>query len=218
MEENKWSFSQEIGRKIIHFLTIFVLMIYLLIDHYYNKQIALMFLVFALIIDLELEYFRLDSKIKIPILNYVWGKFRREKEKEHVGSDIYFLIAAIIVFSVFDKRIAVVAILMTLFGDLSAAIIGTRFGKHKLGFLKDRSYEGVISEFIVDIIIAVVVLTYGNYMQIFSIKLILLSIVMALIATIVETKIYKVDDNLFVPIATGFVGQIMLFIFSYFRI
>jgi len=38
-------------------------------------------------------------------------------------------------------------------GDLSAALIGKRYGKHYLKCLKDRAWEGILAEFFVDLLI-----------------------------------------------------------------
>ena len=124
-----------------------------------------------------------------------------------------------LVLAVFDIRIAMAVILMTTFGDMAAALIGQRFGKHWLKHLKDRAWEGILAEFFVDILIGVGVFFWGfwnNFSLFYNWQLWIIVFVMAVSATIVETIIYKMDDNLVIPLFAGFNGQITLMIINYF--
>ncbi|MFH1823691.1 MAG: diacylglycerol/polyprenol kinase family protein [Candidatus Firestonebacteria bacterium] len=214
-----WDFKKEIIRKSIHLLSILFLSIYVFFAEAVNHKVALLILSFVLIILLELEYARIELGAKIPLIKKLW-EYRREKEKENLGGEIYFLIGAIICLAIFDKRIATAAILMTTFGDMAAAIIGTKFGKTWIPFLKNRAVEGVIAEFTVNLIIGFLVLrNYINERMWWATSLIpngeplwLIIIVMALTATIVETVVHKLDDNLLVPVFAGFNGEIVFLI------
>jgi dolichol kinase len=140
---------------------------------------------------LGIEHLRLDRGFKLPVLHVVL----RQKEKAAIGSYVYFTIGALIVVSVFSKNVAFAAILMTTFGDMSAALIGKRFGKIRID--NGKSIEGCIAEFLVDLAIAVVLL--GNP---------LISLIMALVATYVETTFVKIDDNLAIPIFSASVAEL----------
>ncbi len=94
---------------------------------------------------------------------------------------------------------------MTTFGDASAAIIGKAFGRTWISGLKNRAYEGCAAEFIVDIIIGWIFLQ--NWIVVF---------VMAGTATVVETVTDKLDDNLLIPLFSGFNGQLVVLILTYF--
>lgn len=221
MRKREWSFKRELARKFVHFLTVFILLVYFMVSDAFSSQIALFLLVLVLIIFLEFEYLRIEVGREIPILNKVWSYLRREKEKDKLGGDIFILIGAILVLSIFDVRIAVAAILMTTFGDLSAALIGKRFGYHQLGFLEDRAWEGIFAEFFVDIAIGFFVFFWGfwnNPALIYNLQLWLVILVMALVATVVETIIYKMDDNLLIPIFSGFSGQMVLALEKFFGV
>ena len=208
-----WNFRRELARKFIHFLAVFILLAYFIISDYFNSQIAMLILVFILIIALELEYLRIEFRKKIPILNKIWDYVIRDKEKNTIGGDIFFLIGGILVLAIFDLRIAVAVILMTIFGDLSAALIGTRFGKHKLKIFKDRSWEGILAEFFVDLVIGIGVFFKGaffNFSLLYNWQLWIIVLVMVFTATIVETVAHKIDDNLLIPVFAGFNGQVVL--------
>ena len=210
-----WNFKRELARKFVHLLSLFILLVYFIASDVFNKKIALVILVLILIIFLEFEYLRIEIGGKIPLLNRIWKYVRRKKEKNKLGGDVFFLLGAILVLSIFDVRVAIAAILMTTFGDMSAALIGQKFGKHPF-FLKERTWEGTSSELFVDLLIGAFVFFWGNLSLFYSLELWIVVFVMAITATFVETIVYKMDDNLLIPIFSGFAGQIVLFLFGHF--
>ncbi|AKB84603.1 diacylglycerol/polyprenol kinase family protein [Methanococcoides methylutens] len=143
----------------------------------------------------------MEKEIKIPIF---W-KLYRSKEKNKLSGNIQFLIGSIIVISVFPKEIASAAILMTTFGDSAAALIGISYGRNWIKGLPDRAWEGVISEFLVNLCIGYLFLS--NW---------IIALTMALAATIVETLTYKLDDNLMIPLFSGLAGYLVLIAYSLF--
>jgi len=188
-----FNLKQELKRKSIHLLAVSFIIIFILISSQYGKNIALFTLVALLILFLELDYIRVELDKKIPFLHKLW----REKEKNRFGGQVFFLIGSIISLAVFDFKIAIVAILMTVFGDMAAALIGKAYGK--LWITKTRALEGIAAEFFVDLIISYFILNN-----------LLLAVIMSLTATLVETSIEKLDDNLMIPLFSGFIGQIFI--------
>jgi len=184
----------ELKRKFVHVFSILYMLIYWLALKYYNKQIALLSLVAILIFFLIIEFFRLKKKKKIPIIHIFW----RKSEKNKLAGYIYFITGAIAAFALFDFDIALAALLMTTFGDMAAAIFGISFGKHWLKSVPDTAWEGVIAEFLVDILIGSLILSNWTII-----------VAMALIATIVETFLVQVDDNLSIPLSAGLVAQFL---------
>lgn len=104
-KEGSWSFKHELARKFIHFFSVLLIIIYFLIEKYYNKSAALLALTFILAVFLTFEYLRLDVKRNIPILTKIWGYVRRKKEKNRLGADIFILIGSIIVLAVFLQEL-----------------------------------------------------------------------------------------------------------------
>ncbi len=190
-----WDLKKELKRKAIHLLALSFIIIFILISSNYGETLALFALVFLLIIFLELDYVRVDLRRNIPFVSGLW----RLKEKNRPGGQVFFLIGAIISLAVFDFRIALVAILMAIFGDMAAALIGKKFGKTWL--TKTKALEGILAEFFIDVIIAYFII--GNWIII---------LIMALTATTVETLVNKLDDNLMIPLFAGFNGQLALYI------
>jgi len=189
-----WGLVHEVGRKIIHITILFVLIAYFFIQRTYSKQVALLFLVMLLIIFLILEYFRLELGWKMPF----FSQLIRAKEQNRMYGVIYFLSATIICLAVFDSKIALAALLMTTFGDMIAALVGKRYGTTLI--YGNKTWAGFLAELAINLVVGFFVL-----------ESIYVIIGMALVATIVETLVDELDDNLLIPIFSGFVGQIILF-------
>ena len=219
--QTEWTFKKELIRKSIHLFSVIFLIAYVVVSNSVNHKVALLFLSFMLIILFELEYVRLETGEKIPFLRKLW-EYRRDKEKNHMGAEIYFLLGAIISLAIFDPRIAAAGILMVTFGDLAAALVGTKYGKTPLPFIKDKAWEGFLAELAVNFIIGFLVLRtpVENHMW-WEFSWVPMGqpmwwviIVMAVSASIVETAVKKLDDNLLVPVIAGFNGEIAYLIIS----
>ena len=198
-----WGLFHEIGRKIIHITILLVLAAHFLIqeslvDAGYTavlaKQVALLFLVALLIVFLILEYLRLELGWKMPF----FSQFIRPKEENRMYGVIYFLSATVISLAVFEHKVALAALLMTTFGDMMAALVGRKYGTTLI--YKNKTWAGFIGELIVNIIVGFIILDR-----------IYIILGMAIVATIVETLVDELDDNLLIPIFSGFIGQIIMF-------
>ncbi len=184
----------EFLRKAVHLVSILIVLIY----EFFGKEAVLWVLMSFLVTMLFLDYFRLEHSMKIPFFYTMY----RKQEANRLGGHIYFALGAISVIAFCSKEIAYTAVLMTTFGDMAAGLIGKFFGKKRVFkniFKNEKSIEGSASEFIIDLTIGFLII--GNP---------LVSLVMAFFATLTETAVNKIDDNLVVPILSGFFGQIAL--------
>jgi len=197
MEKRKWSFKHEVGRKIIHLMMLLVLIAYFFINIFYGRQSAMLFLAALLMAFLILEYLRLELNWNVPF----FSKFIRPKEQNRVYGVIFFISATIISLAAFDFKIAIAALLMTTFGDMAAAIIGKRYGRTSI--FRSKTFAGSMAELIVNLMVGFLVLFRTN---------ILVIIAMAVTATAAEILTDELDDNLVVPVFSGFVGQILLIV------
>jgi dolichol kinase len=192
-------FVLEILRKSVHLVSILIVLIY----EFYGKESILWVLMLFLVTVLVLDYFRIEHGIRIPFFHIMY----RKSESDRFGGHIFFALGAISVISLCSREIAYSAILMATFGDLTAALIGKFYGKKRVFqkiFKNDKSIEGSASEFLIDFFIGLLIL--GNP---------IVSLVMAFLATLTETAVNKIDDNLIVPVFAGFFGQITLNLLSY---
>ena len=198
-----WGIFHEVGRKIIHITILLVLAAYFFIQDTLvsagrtpelAKQVALLFLVALLILFLILEYLRLELNWKMPF----FSQFIRAKEQNRMYGVVYFLSATIISLAVFHPKIALTALLMTTFGDMVAALIGKKYGATLI--YRNKTWAGFLAELVTNLAVGFLIL--DNIYIILG---------MAFVATIVETLVDELDDNLLIPIFSGFAGQIVLF-------
>jgi len=210
----RWKYKNELARKFVHILSILILIIYYYSFKYYDKQTALLILVAILILFLFFEYIRIELKTKPEFMKRIWAYVRRGKEKHRMGGDIFLILGIIISLAIFDFRIAVAVILMTTIGDLSAALIGKKYGKHSFLNLKDRTIEGTTAQFIVDLLIGIFVFIIFSGSSIINWQIWLVILAIAFTATAVETLVYEMDDNLMIPIFAGLIGQIIFYLLN----
>lgn len=193
--------SKELLRKLFHLLELPIIFGYTILEHYFSPQIGILALTGLLLLLLEIEYIRIDYQTRIGNrITAFFSKFiLRKHERKNLPGSIFFVVSAIIAFSAFNYTIALLALLLTIFGDLTAAIIGIAFGEKKM--FRNKSYAGFFSGLAVNILIGIFMLPEAP--SIF--------IPMAFTASIVETLTGKLDDNLTVPLFAGFVGQVIVF-------
>ena len=191
--------SFEAKRKAFHVLGLgYVLFYWIVFRIFKSSQIAMLLLLSVLLIFITIEFFRITKHTKIPILHVLW----RPREENTLGGQVFMVLGIILALSIFDFKIALAVILMASFGDMAAAIFGIAFGKHWIKTIPDTAWEGVIAEFVVDLVIGYFII--GNWIII---------IPMALMATFVETIFPHIDDNLAIPVFAGFIGQALKLLF-----
>lgn len=192
------SLRKEILRKMFHLMEVPVLLAYALTRYFWSGKIAILVLTGLFLLLMEIEYIRLETKFKLPDSVNVF----RAKEKDNVASSIFFVAATIMAFSVFDYSIALIALLLTVFGDLAASLVGVKYGKTKI--FRQKTLEGFLAGFIVNLSIGFLIIP----------DLPAIYITMAFVASLVELLTGKLDDNLTVPLFAGFTGQIVAFMIA----
>ncbi len=197
-EEQNRALRKEILRKLIHLLELPVLLGYTVLAALYGPKVGILALTALLIILLEIEYIRLEYKLRLPAVIDIL----RRKEKDHLAGSIFFVSSTIICFAAFDYPVALLALLMTVFGDLAAALVGIKFGRTRI--FRKKTLEGFAAGLLINIAVGYIVMP-GEWR---------LFLPMALTASLVELWTGKLDDNLTVPLAAGFSGQILLFVWQ----
>ena len=187
------SLRKEILRKFFHLLEIPVVLAYTVLKYFWGDKTAILVLTGAFLMLLEAEHYRLEVHPKIP------KEFNilRPRERDNVTGSIYFITSTIICFAVFDYQIALLALLLTVFGDLASALVGIRYGKTKI--FRNKTLQGFLAGLAVKLLVGSLVLP--NYP--------LIAVLMAAVASVVELFTSKLDDNLTVPLFAGFTGHIL---------
>ena len=159
-------------------------------------------------------WFAVVPPVTFILLNYLSYRLNLLSAMERGGKGnlgtVYFpislFILVVLTFGILkEPMIGAVGILVMGYGDGLAAIIGNKYGKHKI--IYNKSIEGSITMFITSLIIT------ATTLLIFSIyNFLLIALVVSIIATIVELFTPKGLDNLSVPLITSLALYLLLLI------
>jgi dolichol kinase len=128
------------------------------------------------------------------------------KKKKTLTGATYVLLAAALVVAVFPKVFVIPAIAVLILGDIAAALLGRKFGKHK--FLA-KSLEGTLSFFVVGSLVILVTPKIQGLPAEYIIGFIAVAA-----AAIAENISYGwADDNLTIPITVCLVMWALYSIF-----
>lgn len=189
----------ELLRKTVHLSGLLIVVGYTLFLVFFSARIAILAMTALLLILLEIEYVRLEHRSRVIAM--FDGLFRKH-EKDHLSGAAFVVISCIICFSAFDYWVAVVAMFMTIFGDLFSALVGKTFGRTRL--YCNKTVVGSLAGLLANLAVGVLILP--GYL--------LVVLPMAFVATFTEIVTNKLDDNLTVPLFAGFAGQMLVYYFE----
>lgn len=178
-------------RKVIHMgsiLSIFVAK--------YSLPLLISILVFVTLVYIFAESLRLIRGGKSLITQIVALTKRGNEEDRPALGPITLSIGVMCAFIFFPPVAARIAVAALAFGDGLASLVGRLFGKTRPAFLQGKSVEGSLSCFV-----AVFVTTW-----IFSKGHLPLSVIIAIVVTVVEALPLKSFDNIAIPIIVGMIS------------
>lgn len=192
------SVKRELYRKFLHLSCLWIPAVIYFLPFIYA------FSIFAIIFvgDVALEWANYRrQKWARKTYGALFFKMLRRKEvqrkKFEISGSVYVLIAAMACVYAFSKEIAVVAMSIMLISDTSAAVFGKIYGTRMLR--KNKSVEGTFA-FLVSALVVVVACN-----PLYAVSWV--SVVACFAAVLVELfdDKLKLDDNLSVPLITGFI-------------
>ncbi len=124
------------------------------------------------------------------------GMLRSHELEGKLTGASYVLIGSFISVTIFPKEIAVLALLFTTFGDTAAALYGRKFGKLRIW---NKTLEGSIAGLIACLIITLFFPQIPNIIKFSG----------AFAAMFIELLPIKIDDNLRIPLFSGFIMYIL---------
>lgn len=116
-------------------------------------------------------------------------EFERPREFPLRGA-LFFLVGSFIVFELFPLRAAVGGVLVLAVADAASTLVGKMWGRHKLPFNRNKSWEGSSAFFI------------GSMLSLLGFMHPLNAAIISLVAMLVEMA-PEVDDNVTVPLAVA---------------
>lgn len=186
----------ELIRKTVHLSGLLIVVGYTFMLNYFSERVAILAMTALLLILIEIEYIRLEHK---PRLAAIMDGIFRKHEKDNLSGAVFLVISCIICFAAFSYWVALLALFMTVFGDLAAALFGKMFGKTRI--LNNKTLVGTIACLAANLLVGMLILP----------ELFVIYIPMAFTASFVEFTTNKLDDNLTVPLFAGFVGHILVY-------
>jgi dolichol kinase len=136
--------------------------------------------------------------------------FMRAEEQFRESAMIPYVMAILLSIITFPKQIALIAILTLAIADPLAAIIGIRFGKRH--WVSQKTVEGSIAFFLVAFCCSFGVLYSVAPQQIWAITG--ASLLTSIVVSGFEMLPIKIDDNLTIPLITGFTAWLFISLFS----
>ena len=194
---------KELKRKIIHLIGLLIPICY----YFFRERdpIAIIILLSLTAIYFFLELLRLTNKRAQRYFLTHFSSLLRTHEKQKITGTGYYLLSGLLSVSLFKKELAIACLSFLVLGDMFAAIIGTRFGHKKI--IAGKSLEGSLACFIVCLVIGLFIAwLFPNYL---NLKIIAIG---AFVATIVELLPLGLDDNLTIPLISGLVMEISIYI------
>jgi dolichol kinase len=143
-----------------------------------------------------LSYLHLKG-VSLPILSSIINETEREKDREFPGRGaLRFFIGAFFTILIFRNHPEIVAgsIIVLALGDSLSTLVGVAYGRHKIFYNKEKSIEGSIGG-ILAAFIGLLLLTQFPPT---------IAAIASIVGLVTESLPLDVDDNLTVPIMTGF--------------
>lgn len=185
----------EVLRKSIHLCSLSIPIAYF----YLPKSTALSILVpltmAFLIIDIARYYHKPIEEWFYKYFGFILRKRESDKKRKTLNGATYVLISATVCVFIFPKLITVTCFAILIISDITAALVGRKYGKHRF-FAK--SLEGSLGFFIS----ALVVVGVSPKIE-YHLSEYVIGFVAAVIGAITEALPGNIDDNLSIPIVVG---------------
>jgi len=190
-------YRDELVRKLIHLFSLSIPIIYYFISRGDAILILSIFTAVALILDLTRYLSPAVGKVFYKMFGFLLRKHELDSRKKNLNGATYVFISALICVILFPKVLFITAFTILIISDTMAALIGRKFGKHKL---LSKSFEGTLAFFIS----ASIVVFFTPKVQDLPAEYII-GIIAAAVGAIVENISFGfADDNLAIPISIGF--------------
>ena len=195
----------EIYRKLMHLFAIIIPVLYYFVVK--NQLLAIAILLPFAIGSVVWDSARIENpKYRHKFLK-LFGSHLRDSEVSKLTGGSYLLTSSVVIIAVFSREIAFLAISYLVVGDTFAAFFGLSMGRRKFVRSK-KSLEGLIGAFISCAIFGLAsyflflerVFAYNSAHPELAVIMIILG---ALVAAIVESVDLHINDNISIPILSA---------------
>jgi len=186
-------YKHEIIRKSVHYGSAIFPLSYL---YFFNREEILFLLGGFVLIIIILEILRMYIPFFTHIYEVIFGKIVREEESEKFTGATYSFLGAFFAILIFEKEVAIFAMLVLSLSDSTAALVGRKWGSIPL---LGKSVQGTITFLAVAITIAFLVPGIPRFEAVTA----------AVFTTLVELVPSPVNDNLLIPLSAGITLSLM---------
>lgn len=145
------------------------------------------------------------SLLAVEVVRFAWprlneclverfGALVKDREARGVTGVTYLALASVLVFALFDPRIAALALAYTALGDPVAGLVGDRYGQWRW---KGKSVEGAFAFLVAGAVAGFVLAAVGMEMSLPA------RLLGAAIAAGMEVLPFALDDNVTAPVASA---------------
>jgi dolichol kinase len=189
-------YKSEFIRKLIHLCSLSIPIIYFFITQELALELLVpMFLAFF-VVDLARFYHESTQTWFYRWFGWLLRRHESDSESKRLTGATNILLSAILCVLIFPKIITVNAFAILIISDITSALVGRRFGKHR--FFK-KSLEGATGFFVS----AIVVVLLAPKVERLPMEYVL-GIIAAAAGAVTESLSTTVDDNISVPLVIGF--------------
>lgn len=194
------TYRQELGRKAIHIISSAFPIAYLF--PVVSKEIILSIVIPAALLTVIVDYGRRHFQWMDSFFRFFFGYVMRENENEQkmLTGGSYVMLAEVIAILIFPKPIAIAGLLTLSIGDSAAALVGLAIGKHRI--YQKKTWEGTIAFWSVSTVIVALIPGIPLWA----------AMIASAAAALVELFLNKIDDNIFIPLASGGVLVLLLLV------
>jgi dolichol kinase len=190
-------YKSEFIRKLIHLCSLSIPTIY----YFISRELALellapMFLAF-LVVDLARFYHEPTQAWFYRWFGWLLRRHESDSKSKRLTGATNILFSAIVCVIIFPKIITVNAFAILIISDITSALVGRRFGRHRFF---QKSLEGATGFFVS----ATVVVLLAPKVEGLPMEYVI-GIIAAAAGAVTESLSTTVDDNISVPLAIGFV-------------
>lgn len=195
------TYVEEIKRKLVHLSSLWMVAATLLLAPWPWSAAILFFLLLVLTLVSEHDYAG-GGRYLGKLYGKLFGRMLRNEVKKGqwiVSGGAPVLAAAMLVNILFPPWIAACSLAVMLTGDAAAALIGRKFGKHKI--VNGKTWEGTLSFILAGFtgtaaVLAVTQRPGTDYLTGLG------AVIIAAAAELFQKQL-KLDDNLSIPLCTG---------------
>jgi dolichol kinase len=190
MPSDQIPFTGELARKATHLGALVIPGGYYFLRLDKADMLAIMIPVALLMVLIDISRLRNWTIYRSTVSRIVNPMIRNHEHAGDFSGATYILLSVCLTVALYSKPIAIAALAFIIVGDVLAALIGRKFGRHRFG---RKSVEGSLACLLGTLAVALLIPEIALPVGIFG----------AVVATVTEAASSRIDDNISVPIISG---------------